>query len=90
MGAWFLATAFSQFLAAVIAQFTGVTSGDADASVPAPIDTVHVYGDVFGSVAVMALAATVVCLLLAPLLTRWMHAGEEEGETAAPLRAEEL
>ena len=25
MGAWFLATAFSQFLAAIIAQFTGVT-----------------------------------------------------------------
>ena len=90
MGAWFLATAFSQFLAAVIAQFTGVTDGNGDAGVPAPIDTVHVYGDVFGSVAVMALAATVVCFLLAPLLTRWMHAGEEEGEAAAPRRAEEL
>ena len=92
MGAWFLATAFSQFLAAVIAQFTGVTGGDADASVPAPIDTVHVYGDVFGSVAVMALAATAVCLLLAPLLTRWMHVGEEVGEEegeAVPLSAKQ-
>ena len=28
MGMWFLATAFSQFLAAIIAQFTGVSHGD--------------------------------------------------------------
>ena len=28
MGMWFLATAFSQFLAAIIAQFTGVGHGD--------------------------------------------------------------
>ena len=27
MGAWFLATAFSQYLAAIISQFTGVTHG---------------------------------------------------------------
>ena len=80
MGAWFLATAFSQFLAATIAQFTGVTDSAVEASVPAPIDTVHVYGDVFGSVAVMALGATVVCFLLSPLLARWMHVGEDDSE----------
>ncbi len=34
MGTWFLATAFSQFLAAIIAQFTGVGHGD-EASWPA-------------------------------------------------------
>ena len=28
MGMWFLATAFSQFLAAIIAQFTGVSHGE--------------------------------------------------------------
>ena len=84
MGAWFLATAFSQFLAATIAQFTGVTVSDADAHVPSPIDTVDVYGNVFGSVAVMALAAAVICFLLSPLLARWMHIGED-ADPSAPL-----
>ena len=75
MGAWFLATAFSQFLAAIIAQFTGVVGpADADPAVPPPIDTVHVYGDVFANIAVLAGVAAAVCLLLSPLLTRWMHA----------------
>ena len=78
MGAWFLATAFSQFLAAIIAQFTGVAgTGDSGYEVPAPIETVHVYGDVFGSVAVFACATAGVCLLLSPILTRWMHEGED-------------
>ena len=78
MGAWFLATAFSQFLAAIIAQFTGVGGvvGEGPA-VPAPIDTVHVYGDVFGSVAILACATAGICLLLAPVLTRWMHVEED-------------
>ena len=77
MGAWFLATAFSQFLAAIIAQFTGVTApAGGDQAVPAPIDTVHVYGGVFGSVALLACVTAGVCLLLSPILTRWMHADE--------------
>ena len=79
MGAWFLATAFSQFLAAIIAQFTGVTGpADSGQTVPAPIDTVHVYGGVFGGIAVMACVAALVCFALAPLLTRWMHIGSDE------------
>ena len=75
MGAWFLATAFSQFLAAIIAQFTGVTGpADSGQTVPAPIETVGVYGGVFGGIAVMACVAAVVCFALSPLLSRWMHA----------------
>ena len=74
MGAWFLATAFSQFLAAIIAQFTGVASpADTGSTIPAPIDTVHIYGGVFGGIALLAGVAAAVCLLLSPLLTRWMH-----------------
>ena len=72
MGAWFLATAFSQFVAAIIAQFTGVV-GTGDRAVPAPVDTLHVYGDVFGNIALMAVALGVVCWALSPLLKRWMH-----------------
>ncbi len=74
MGAWFLATAFSNFLAGLIAQLTGVGSEGEEAQViPPPIDTVHLYGDVFGQIAVIAVVSAVVCLALSPLLSKWMH-----------------
>jgi POT family proton-dependent oligopeptide transporter len=76
MGAWFLATAFSQFLAAIIAQFTGVSEG-ADGGgtvIPIPSETVHVYGGVFGKIALAALISALICFALSPLLSRWMHA----------------
>jgi POT family proton-dependent oligopeptide transporter len=72
MGAWFLATAFSQFLAAIIAQFTNVTEG-MEGEIPVPIDTVEIYGDVFRGVGLTAVASGVICLLLVPLLKAWMH-----------------
>mgnify|MGYP005838205475 CR=1 FL=1 len=79
MGIWFLATAFSQLLAAIIAQFTGVTHGDGSAAViPPPAETCHVYGEVFGNVALLAIAASLICLALVPLLNRWMHPEAEE------------
>jgi len=80
MGAWFLATAFSQFLAAIIAQFTGVSEGNgSEAAIPIPKETVHIYGDVFGTIAISALVSGLICLALAPLLTRWMHVEEIAG-----------
>ncbi len=76
MGTWFLATAFSQFLAAMIAQFTRVDSGGAGKqSIPPPIDTVGVYGDVFGRIAIAAIVSAGVFLALTPLLKKWMHEG---------------
>ena len=78
MGAWFLAAAFAQFLAAIIAQFTDVTGlAGGDQTVPPPIDTVQVYGGVFGSVAILACVTAFICLLLAPILTRWMHVDDD-------------
>lgn len=74
MGAWFLATAFSQFLAAIIAQFAVVNVGDGN-FVPAPAETVHVYGNVYRLIAIMAVVSGVVCLALSPLLKKWMHEG---------------
>ena len=74
MGAWFLATAFSNLLAAVIASFTGVTHGDGGGSgVPVPAETVHVYGDVFLTIGVAASLSAVFLLGLSPFLSRWMH-----------------
>ena len=79
MGMWMLAMAFSQFLAAIIAQFTGVSHGAEEAaSIPVPKDTVHVYGDVFGKIAIAAIISAVICLALSPLLTKWMHREVEE------------
>jgi len=85
MGAWFLATAFSQFLAAIIAQFTGVSHGGngADNTIPIPSETVHVYGGVFGKIAIAAIISGVICLALSPLLSYWVHsniADEEKGK----------
>jgi POT family proton-dependent oligopeptide transporter len=80
MGMWFLASAFSQYLAAIISQFTNA-GGAADGGeqvVPIPINTVHVYGDVFGKIGVAALISAAICFALVPLLKRWMH---EEAET---------
>jgi POT family proton-dependent oligopeptide transporter len=75
MGTWFLATAFSQLLAAIIAQFTGVSHGGegGEGSFPLPIDTVNVYGDVFFKIAVAALCSALCCFVLSPLLSYWMH-----------------
>lgn len=81
MGAWFLATAFSQYLAAIISQFTGVSHGSGEeAGIPIPLDTVHVYGNVFGKIAVAAAICGFACLILSPLLKAWMH---EDIESAA-------
>ena len=85
MGAWFLATAFSQQLSSVIAKLTsagGEGEGGGTAAIPAPIETVHVYGDVFGQVGLIAAGAGLVLLIASPLLKRMMH----EDEAAAPSR----
>ena len=81
MGAWFLATAFSQYLAAIISQLTGIEEGsDGGSSFPPPIETVNIYGDVFGKVALTAIGCGLVCLVLSPILKRWMHEHVDVGE----------
>jgi POT family proton-dependent oligopeptide transporter len=85
MGAWFLATAFSNFLAGLIAQLTGVSAEGVEAQViPSPRDTVHLYGDVFGQIALIAVVSALVCLALSPLLTRWMHSNVGDDAESAP------
>jgi len=82
MGAWFLASAFAQMLASIISQFTGVSEGSGEnLVVPRPSETVHVYGNVFGQVAICAIVSAVICFALAPILNRWMH---PEAETEGP------
>jgi POT family proton-dependent oligopeptide transporter len=72
MGAWFLASAMAQYVAALIAQLTGV-KGAEDAAGPLPrAATVMVYGDVFGAIAVIALIIGVLMCAVSPLLARRM------------------
>jgi POT family proton-dependent oligopeptide transporter len=74
MGAWFLATAFSQYLAGIISQFTGVEEGGGEGSgIPVPLATVNTYGDVFGKIAIAAIICGTFCLVLSPILKAWMH-----------------
>ncbi len=72
MGAWFLATSLSNYLASVIATFTGVGQGELG-EIPVPLETVHVYGAVFKQIALASIVSAVACLLLVPQLNKWMH-----------------
>ncbi len=75
MGTWFLATALANNLAGKLAKLTSVSHGaGADQVIPPPVETVMVYGKVFGIIGGVALVAAVICLALAPLLSKWMHA----------------
>jgi proton-dependent oligopeptide transporter, POT family len=74
MGAWFLAYAFAEYVAALIAQLTGVKGdGALVATLPKPTETVMVYGAVFGSIGWIALAVGMLLVLAAPLIGRRMH-----------------
>jgi POT family proton-dependent oligopeptide transporter len=80
MGAWFLATGFSSYLAGIIASFTGVShGGDEGQIIPPPIDTVDIYGDIFGKIALTAIASALICFILSPLLKKWMHEETDDG-----------
>ena len=86
MGSWFLATAFSNYVASLIAMLTRVSHGEESQIVPPPIETVGIYGEVFGKIALTALVSSLILFALTPLLKRWMHLGvdDEEEITATP------
>jgi POT family proton-dependent oligopeptide transporter len=74
MGVWFLAYAFAQYVAALIAQLTGVKASGADAAtLPKPSETLLVYGGVFGTIGWVALGFGALLVLASPLIARRMH-----------------
>lgn len=89
MGAWFLATAFSQYLAGIISQFTSVdTSTD---GFPPPSETVNIYGNVFFNIGATAVVCGLLCILLAPILGKMMHVdlmGKEDDPAPKPVPAD--
>jgi proton-dependent oligopeptide transporter, POT family len=78
MGTWFLATAFSQYLAAIIAKLTGGEHGGGSGASPPPWETVGTYGEVFGQLGIVAVVAGFVLFALSPFLNKWMHLSPKE------------
>jgi dipeptide/tripeptide permease len=79
MGSWFLALAFSNYLAAVIAKFTGVShggGGNLANSIPPPLETLAIYKPVFYKICLASLAGALVCFVLSFFLVKWMHKDE--------------
>lgn len=85
MGGWFLATAFSNLLAAVIAQLTGGEHGGGDGgTLPPPQESVNAFGDVFGQIGIYACVSAVLVWALSPLLNKWEHRDKPmDGEAGA-------
>jgi POT family proton-dependent oligopeptide transporter len=81
MGGWFLATAFSNYLAGLIAKLTGVSHGGGENNgiLPPPQQTIGIYAEVFGQIGLAAIISSIIVLALSPLLTKWMHRELEGG-----------
>jgi dipeptide/tripeptide permease len=73
MGTWFVGLGIANDLAGRIAKRTGLDHSGGPQVIPLPKDTVHIYGKVFGQIAVAAFITAAVCLALTPLLKKWMH-----------------
>jgi proton-dependent oligopeptide transporter, POT family len=73
MGAWFLASAEAQYMAAAIARLTGVKGAESAGKAIDPAATVMVYGSVFGGIAVIALVVGALMCAVSPILAR--HTG---------------
>jgi POT family proton-dependent oligopeptide transporter len=83
MGTWFLATAFSQYVAGIISELAGVDESKLEEGFPTPKETLEISATVFEQVAIVAIACGVVCLVLAPLITYWMHQNVTDTEDPA-------
>ncbi len=79
MGAWWVGMGVANALASVIAKYTSVggEGGNGPQVIPLPQNSIHKFGDLFGNIAIVAFVAAFVCLLVSPLLTKWMHADAE-------------
>ncbi len=74
MGMWYLAIAFANYAASLIAQLTNIQPEGGDLAVDlVPAETVMVYGNVFGQVAVLTVAVGIVMALVSPLVHRGTH-----------------
>lgn len=75
MGTYYLGTAFSQYLAGIIATFTGVEEhgGSGPTLIPPPVETLPLYSDVFYKIAIATVVAAVLMFAISPILKKWTH-----------------
>ncbi len=71
MGVWFLSSAFSHYVAGLIA--AGASANEAPGATVGGAQSLAVYVSTFGSVAWIAVIVGIVVLLLSPLIRRFMH-----------------
>jgi POT family proton-dependent oligopeptide transporter len=71
MGAWFLASAFGQYLAAIISTFASVDEGSGAAV--APEVSLAIYLKVFQQIGTTAIIAGIVLAVLSPFVRKLMH-----------------
>jgi proton-dependent oligopeptide transporter, POT family len=71
MGVWFLSSAFSHYVAGLIA--AGASANEAPGATVGGAQSLAVYVATFGSVAWIAVIVGIVVLLLSPLIRRFMH-----------------
>lgn len=84
MGAWFLATAFSYLITDFVAKLTDANAGT-KGPIPAPIETVAIYGEVYLKVAISVGIFAAVLFALSPLLSKWTHPEEPEDVDSTPI-----
>ncbi len=71
MGSWFLATAYSEFVAAQLAKLAAVeTEGGEVADISVALAS---YTDLFTSLLWVGLGVAVIMILISPILRKWMH-----------------
>ena len=73
MGVWYLSSSFAQYAAGFIAQLTSVSGEGISADALNPIETVMVYGNVFGGIALIACSVGAFLVLISPLIRKGMH-----------------
>ncbi|NIM02418.1 MAG: MFS transporter [Acidobacteria bacterium] len=71
MGVWYLAFAYAQILATVIARMTSISTGEVGEAV-SKAESVGVYGSVFGQVGLLICGVSLFMFLLVPFLKRGM------------------
>ena len=70
MGMWFLASSYGQYLAGLIGSLMAIPT---DAGTQLPLaESLSIYTDIFGKIALIAAGCGVVLFILSPLLKKWM------------------
>lgn len=75
MGAWFLSWAGSNYLAGILAQFTGGAAhgGGEESAALSAADSWATYSDVFGNIGYITVGIGAFLIIISPLLNKMMH-----------------